>query len=167
MWLAKVGCGMVSRIAPEAGSARSGSATNVVARQIVVAVAVRVVDEEEAVVAIPRMEGDAEQAALAAAEHDRADVEERRGAQPERVVDADRAGLLGDEEPRVAGMRQRDRLTESGGDRLQRDFLRGRRHCEKHENERDGAGHDAVGCNRFAEYRIGGLRSRPRPLQVE
>ena len=114
-----------------------------VARHVVVAVAIRVVDEKESVVAIVRMEGDAEQAALAAAQHDRADVEERCSAQPERVVDADRSCLLGDEEARVARMRERDRLIEPGGDRLQRDVLRGRRHREKHEKERDGTGHAA------------------------
>src|SRR3954469_21552331 len=82
-----------------------GIRRHLVARQAVVAVAVRVVDEKEAVVAILRMEGDAVKTALAAAENERADVEKRRGAKSERVVNADRADLLGDEEARFAGMR--------------------------------------------------------------
>ncbi len=87
------------------------------------------------------MEGDAEQTALAAAQNNRPDVEKRRCPQAEGVVDQDCSDLLCDEEPCVAGVRQRYRLIEARGDRQKRDVLRRRGCHQQKEDERKDTRH--------------------------
>src|SRR5207247_1431098 len=84
-----------------------------------------VVDEEEAVRRVVRMEGQAEEPALAAAGDEVADVEEGRGQDARAVPDRDGAALLDDEEPRVAGADDAERRSEAAGDALQGELLRG------------------------------------------
>ncbi len=74
-------------------------------------------------------EGEAEQAALAAARVElAAEVEEGRGEQPPVAHDANRPALLDDEEPAaaVAGVGDEERLLEAAHERLERDTVRGR-----------------------------------------
>ena len=52
------------------------------------------------------------------------DVEERRGQNARAVVDDDLAALQRDEQPRVAGVGDADRLIEAAGNLLEADVLR-------------------------------------------
>jgi hypothetical protein len=76
-----------------------------------------VVDEEFAVAGVVGMEGEPEEAALAAAGDRGREVEERLGEHLRAVEDQDLAGLLDDEQPSraVAGMGQGDRQHQPGG----------------------------------------------------
>ena len=133
---------------------------DVIARHDDVAVAARVVDVEEAVRGVPRMKGDAEQPPLVAAGDEAVDVEERRGEHARAVVDHDAAGLQGDEQARVAGVGERHRLVEPGGDGDEADLLRTGRRREKEEKEtrKDEGLHGCWAC--MQRYRHGS------PLEV-
>src|ERR1043165_1064508 len=96
-----------------------------VARDGDVAVRRGVVDEEETVRRVVRMEGEAEEPALVAAGNEAADVEEGRGQDARAVPDDDGAALLDDEEPGVARADDAEGRGEAARDPLQRDFLRG------------------------------------------
>jgi hypothetical protein len=102
------------------GQVRVGRAAGV-AGDHRVAVDVGVVDEEEAVLGVARVERQAEEAALAAAADEVADVEERLRPHVRRLQDADPAALLDDEEAGIAGVGDGHRLGETIGDRLQCD----------------------------------------------
>ncbi len=86
-----------------------------------VAVEVRVVDEEEAVGGVVRVEGDAQEPAFAAGTYPVADVEEgpRQEHAVQGVEDDDLAALEGDEETPVAGVGDGDGGIEAGGQNLE------------------------------------------------
>jgi hypothetical protein len=83
---------------------------------------VRVVHEEEPVLRVTRVEGEAEQASLAAAPHERRDVEERRRPDGTVLEDDDAAALKREKETRVARVSDGGRLREAGDERLERDL---------------------------------------------
>lgn len=70
------------------------------------------------------MEREAEKAALAAAPHQRPDVEERRRQDVAAVEDDDLSALQRQEDARVPGVRDRRRLQEPGREGLESDFRR-------------------------------------------
>ena len=78
----------------------------------------RVEDEEPAVALVLRMEGEPEQAALAAGQNLGVDVEELRRRRGARLQDADVPGALDDEEPVgvVAGVADEERARKAGRD---------------------------------------------------
>ena len=98
-----------------------------VARDHGVAREVRVVDEEEAVRAVVRVERRREQPLLAAADDERREVQERRREDVDAVPDEDPAALQRDEEPRVPGVRDSGDAGEGPGDRREVQLRRHRR----------------------------------------
>ena len=104
-----------------------------VARDHLVTVVVGVVDEEEAVARVLRMEGGREQALLAAAAHERVDVQEGGRQDRGAVVDADLSALLREEQAAaaVARVRDRDHAGEAGREGLERERLRSRSGCRE------------------------------------
>ena len=85
---------------------------------------VRVVHEEKAVLGIARMKRQPEETPLAAAGDEGADVEKRRREHAAILENDDLSVLEGQEQARIAGVRDRGRLRQSGRERLERDLRR-------------------------------------------
>ena len=122
-----------------------------------VARGVRVVDVEQAVRRVVRMEGEAEQAALAAARDERAQIEKRRRQDARAVEDFDAPRLLEDEEaPRaVARVNQAERGAETGDDWLEAEGQL--RVCSS--SHQDNGGHGDQKCRRQPSLRSGGAHA--------
>src|SRR5205823_4919387 len=102
-----------------------------------------VVDEEETVSGVVRMEDEADEPALVAAGDEVAHVEEGGRQDARAVPDRDRAALLDDEEPRVAGADDAERRGETAGDALQSELLRSASYGDEKSEQKCACGHDS------------------------